>query len=657
MSPVQDSAIGPVTVHNLGGIDTLETQLYRGVNVLSGENATNRTSLLRAISASLGSTNVSLKGDAEEGWVEFEIEGETYRRGVSRTESGLAFSGNPYLSPEEAHYLELFACLFEQNRAREAVRQRGDLYDIIMAPVDTDAIERQIAELKQERSAKESRKDEIESELDSLPSLRETKSTLEREIDDLRAEIEAKTEKIETTETSVEDSKQQKTTLEEKLATLHSKQSSLSQLQEKCESSKETKRSLEDEVSTKEAELAEISLDDSRLDRLEADIASLYDKISRKESMMSELQNIMQFNQDMIENETMDEDIFAALREGTTAPPDGDTKTDVLLDSESESIVCWTCGSTTQKSNISETIKRLRAVHEDLFGERRQLQTEVEELESDREQLHEKHERRDQLQNRIDQVRNDIERHDRNIDQLTSRIDELSNEIGRLEEEIHQLQESQDTKLIELRQEVSALEYELEQKQSELSEKTDEIERITSIEGEMPDIETQIQDINQQLDELRGHIDRIEQQTVTQFNDRMDDILSVLEYENLERVWIERKEEEMRDGRRTVSKSVFELHVVRTTSEGRAYEDTIDHLSESEREVTGLVFALAGYLVHDVHEKAPFMILDSLEAIDSDRIGRLIDYFSDIVPNILVALLPEDASALEDEYHRVEYSA
>ncbi len=53
-----------------------------------------------------------------------------------------------------------------------------------------------------------------------------------------------------------------------------------------------------------------------------------------------------------------------------------------------------------------------------------------------------------------------------------------------------------------------------------------------------------------------------------------------------------------------------------------AYEDTLRHLSESEREVTGFVFALAGYLVHDVHEQVPFMLLDSLEAIDSDRIAR-----------------------------------
>jgi len=71
----------------------------------------------------------------------------------------------------------------------------------------------------------------------------------------------------------------------------------------------------------------------------------------------------------------------------------------------------------------------------------------------------------------------------------------------------------------------------------------------------------------------------------------------------------------------------FDLHIVRSSPDGTAYEDTVDHLSESEREVTGLVFALAGYLVHDVHETVPFILLDSLEAIDSDRIARVVDYF------------------------------
>ena len=102
-----------------------------------------------------------------------------------------------------------------------------------------------------------------------------------------------------------------------------------------------------------------------------------------------------------------------------------------------------------------------------------------------------------------------------------------------------------------------------------------------------------------------------------------------------------------------MERTVFELHVVRTTDNGTAYEDTIDHLSESEREVTGLIFALAGYLVHDVHETVPFMLLDSLEAIDSNRIAALVEYFSAFPEYLVVALLPEDAQALGDDYSRV----
>jgi hypothetical protein len=102
-----------------------------------------------------------------------------------------------------------------------------------------------------------------------------------------------------------------------------------------------------------------------------------------------------------------------------------------------------------------------------------------------------------------------------------------------------------------------------------------------------------------------------------------------------------------------VTKSVFQLHVIRTSDSGAAYEDTVDHLSESEREVTGLVFALAGYLAHEVYEDVPLMILDSLEAIDSGRIATLVEYLTDYTGYLLVALLPEDASALPDDYGRI----
>jgi len=70
-------------------------------------------------------------------------------------------------------------------------------------------------------------------------------------------------------------------------------------------------------------------------------------------------------------------------------------------------------------------------------------------------------------------------------------------------------------------------------------------------------------------------------------------ILDILAFENLERVWIERTERQVREGRKKVTKSQFDLHIVRSTESGSAYEDTVE-------------------------QDVPFMLLDSMEALDAD---------------------------------------
>ena len=127
----------------------------------------------------------------------------------------------------------------------------------------------------------------------------------------------------------------------------------------------------------------------------------------------------------------------------------------------------------------------------------------------------------------------------------------------------------------------------------------------------------------------------------------METVVELLDYGNLARIWLEYRHPEETDD------ASFELHVTRQTDDGTTYEDSVEHLSESEREVTGLVLALAGYLVHDVHEEMPFILLDSLEAIDSERIARLVEYLEEYASYIVVALLPEDANALDDDYQRI----
>jgi hypothetical protein len=122
-------------------------------------------------------------------------------------------------------------------------------------------------------------------------------------------------------------------------------------------------------------------------------------------------------------------------------------------------------------------------------------------------------------------------------------------------------------------------------------------------------------------------------------------LIEKLEYGNIARVWVERKTSADHGG-----ESTFELHIVREGEDGAVYEDTVDTLSESEREVIGLVVALAGYLVHDIDEEIPFLLIDSVEMIDAQRLAELLQYISDRseVEFLTAALLLKDAAAVGD---------
>jgi chromosome segregation ATPase len=207
--------------------------------------------------------------------------------------------------------------------------------------------------------------------------------------------------------------------------------------------------------------------------------------------------------------------------------------------------------------------------------------------------------------------------------------------------------------LLDLHKRANQLEFELGRLQREREEIDDEIDSVEARLTEREQLDAQREEIKSELTDLRGRIERIEEQAIDEFNAHMETVLELLDYANIARIWLERRETQVREGRRKVTKSVFDLHVIRSTESGATYEDTIAHLSESEREVTGLVFALAGYLAHDLHESMPVMLLDSLETIDSDRIAALISYFGDYADYVVVALLPEDAGALEEKHERI----
>ncbi|WP_264555303.1 archaea-specific SMC-related protein [Halocatena marina] len=639
-----------LSVENIGGIDGTTVEFTPGVTALAGRNATNRTSLLQAIMAAFGSDHVSLKGDADQGQVDMTIGDTTYTRTLERRNGTIVTGGNPYL--DDTELADLFAFLLESNEARQAVARSDDLRELIMRPVDTDAIQAEIEQLEAEQREIESNLEDLDSLADRLPELEERRTTLTEQIEKKRAELEEKETELAEADADVEDSRADKRELEETLDDLHDARASLDDTRFELDTQRESLEALREERAEVQGELDELpETPVGDIEEINTEIGRLRDRLRTIDTTVNELQTIIQFNEEMLEGTSRE--IIDSLRNDVgNSESESEAITDQLVE-DSENVVCWTCGSEVPKAEIEGTLDRLQKLRSETFEERNELRSSIDDLQSDKNTLEDHQRKRDRLDRRIEQIENELEDREDRIEELISTREDLESEIERLEEDVDDLQEEDYSDILDLHKEANQLEFELGRIQSDRESVDSKIDGIEDRLEQRESLKERRDEVHTELADLRTRIEQIEEQAIEQFNEHMETVLDLLEYANLERIWIERTEHQVSQGRRTVSQRTFDLHVIRSTDSGAAYEDTVDHLSESEREVTGLVFALAGYLVHEVHESVPIMLLDSLEAIDSDRIAALIEYVADHADYLVVALLPEDASALDQDYQRV----
>jgi DNA repair exonuclease SbcCD ATPase subunit len=633
-----------VRARNVGGIDEAEVTLPPGVSVLTGRNATNRTSFLQAIMAGLGSNRATLKGNADEGRVELQIGEDTYTRTLTRSGDDIVYGGEPYL--DDPSVADQFAFLLEDTEVRRAVERGDDLREIIMEPVDTEEIESQIATLEREKRELDDEIGELERLEEELPELEGEKQRIEGNIEEARGELSEVEAEIEDSDISLEQSRAQKEAIEEAFESLRNARSELESIEFELKAEQQTLEDLQNERDELEATLEETTEHDQDPDRLAGRIDELRKRKRALDETISQLGSVIRFNEDMLDGKGLDLD---ELTERT----DGDVTKELLADTDE--VVCWTCGSEVERDRIESTVDQLRELRAAKLEERNGLEEQITELDATRSEIQQQQRERERTDRRLSTVSEKIESTEERIDSLEQSLEEQREEVQRLETEAEDVGTGEDyEEVLELYRQSNELELRIERLESDVNVVEERIAEHEETLGERDTLVARRAEIDDELTALRTKVDRIEEEAVKEFNDHMESVLSVLEYENIERIWIERREREVSEGRRKVEKTIFDLHIIRATDDGASYRDRVDHLSESEREVTGLVFALAGYLVHEVYEELPFMLLDSLEAIDADRIARVVEYFSDYADYLTVALLPEDAQALDDEYTYIE---
>ena len=642
----------PVTVRNLGGIDGAELSLHHGVNVFFGENASNRSSLFSAIAGALGARVPTPKTDTQSSLVRLEHGDAEYVVDIDRSDGTRQVTAHTLTA--RTALCDHFVRLLEDNPLRQSVERmdEAELYELLMEPVDTAEIESQIDRAKTERERVDKQLSHYDDLQSRLPSLRTSREQLREELDEVAAEIDSVQAELEDRSQSTPRADDQQ------FSELESKRDRYRELTATLRTQQEALDSLESERQAVEEELADHT-DGHDVESVDDIDARIDDRRGRKR----QLTNTIQLLQTVIEagrkTTQQSTDLFDAAADGSRASStDQESETDHghvtdTLTQSTEAMSCLTCGSTVTPEDIEGQITELQSIIADKRDEQQALDEEIASLEATRDRIQTERDRIDRLHRRAEQLDTEIDETEATIESLQADRADLDVEIDALEAAVAQHEHDADSAQRELQDRLTDLEVDRGRIEGRFEDVTAEITEIESAVANRDELEARRDKLTSRLEALRNRIYDIERETVDTINTVMDEVITELAFENISRVWVERH---VQTDNQKARADGFDLHIVRTTDEGAAYEDTVGTLSTSEREVIGIVLGVAGYIVHDVHETVPFLLLDAIESIDAERTASLLSYLSEYADYLLATAHPEDRGAFPSSVRSLEIS-
>jgi predicted nucleic acid-binding Zn-ribbon protein len=616
-------------VRNVGGIDRASVTFGPGVTVVAGENASNKSSLLGSLGGVLGGPHPPLRGGCDAGSVTLDAEGERYGLDLHRRDGRTVVAdAAPYA--EASTLVDLFVSLGEENPIRRTVVDGDDLYDLLMRPVDTEEIDAEIERLRERRDDIDERLAALDDRIGDLPELEVRARQLAEERDEVAARLDEKRDEI--AEVDYRDAAEATRDVLDDLRTARSERE---RLRDRRDTKRRAVESLRDDLATVEERLGESAADgtesvEARLEQVGDELRRLRDRKGRLDETINALSPIVELNQQFLAETRLPETFDAA-----------DTLDDLRPDTGA--VTCWTCGQSAERAEIETQVEAVAAILREKREERTGVAARIEDLNEERATLEARRDERADLVERRRRLEREIEERKRTLAGLGDRIDDVSDRIAALEADLEASDAAGD--LVDHHRAVSELEYERGRLERELADVEERVEAAEEATAERESLRETRRDVTERLAACRERVERIERETVETVNGCLGRVLDRLSYRAIERVWIERRE-----GAEGTS---FDLQVVRTADDGTVYRASVDTLSKSEREVVGLVVALAGYLVYDVAETVPVVVVDAIEMLDAERIGGLLEFFADHARYVVAAVLPEEAERLRERFETV----
>ncbi|CAI49796.1 Smc-like protein Sph1 [Natronomonas pharaonis DSM 2160] len=372
----------------------------------------------------------------------------------------------------------------------------------------------------------------------------------------------------------------------------------LADKQAQLERQRNRKSRLESTVQRVEDRLTELDAAESGIDVPEAavgeELATVETELRRLNSDIDLLQSLYSANHRLLEEDRLE----------LVADIDRSIAGDVVS--------CWVCGADSDRETIESYVTALGERLSDARAERDELQQRHEELKSRREQRQEAEKRLQEIRDQQSELERQLEEKRESLADVEERIEELEDKVEALESEAEAASEQR----TDIESEIKFTETKLEETKASLEEKRDTADR-------RPELEARRDELTAEITDLRTEKKTTKRRLRTEFEDAVDDV-------------IERFETGFEKARLTDS---FNLVVAR---DGR--EASLDALSEGERELLGLLVALAGHEAFEVGEDVPVLLFDGLGALSAANLEKLADYVEGRAERIVFTAYPEHST-------------
>lgn len=598
-----------IEISNVGGIEHFEQTLSNPIAIVTGTNASNKTSLLKAVAFGIGRSTVPIRSGATEARVELQIGDERVVRAARPKGGGLNISGEALLEDsDDVKLFERFGCLLEFNDVRQAVREGRPVEDLLKEPMDLTNLEARRNELLQ-------RKQDLKREINQL-------GDIEEEIASRESQLESKRERIASLEAKHDD-------LRERQNETVNDDDDAAELRERRVSLVHEQNELETQISELETAIERIKSEvEETKSELESarEVAESYD-IDDLEARRNE---ILRDLDDITDRVEVLQSVLTANREMHHSSYTGVLGKETSL--VEDTVTCWACGDDASASNFDETINRLQEIVERDKERRQTHQPKLESVKSDIDEAKEARSHVSNLEAEVRGLEGRLENRRESLQTKRESLESIHDDLNAVDEELSEYESEQETEVTDLQSEIEDVRIDLHAAQSEAQRLESSVGDLQEQLEERERKKADLDELSDEIVELSERIRTLEQDLREGFNDAINELIEVLDYERIERIWL--------DGE-------FNLVIAREI-DGAVHKDNVEHLSESEREMVGLMLALAGYVTYDLSGIVPVLLIDTLGAFDDERTADLVAYFADETPLLLTALLPGSASAVDE---------